>query len=85
VESKTFEAKLVESKTFKAKLMESYILEAQESTIDVLKVEPMESPSITVKSSAPGTLESTVDTLKALPANVIKAPPVESTSTLLKL
>jgi hypothetical protein len=65
--------------------VESYTLEAQESTIDVPKVKPVESPPITVESSAPGTLESTIDTPEALPANVIEAPPIESTSTLLKL
>jgi hypothetical protein len=45
----------------------------------------MESPPVIVESNTPGTLESTVDTLKALPANVMKAPLIESTSTLLKL
>jgi hypothetical protein len=65
--------------------VESYTLEAQESTVDVPEVEPVESPPVTVESSAPGTLESTVDTPEALPADVMETPPVESTSTLLKL
>jgi hypothetical protein len=75
----------VESKTLEAELVESYILKAQESTVDVPEVEPVESPPVTVDSSAPGTLESIVDTPEALPADVMEAPLVESTSTLLKL
>jgi hypothetical protein len=85
IESKTLEAKLMESKTLEAKLMESYTLKAQESTIDVPEVKLMESLPITIESSTPRTLESIIDILKALPANVIEAPPIESTSTLLKL
>jgi hypothetical protein len=45
----------------------------------------MESPHIIVESNTLGTLESTVDILEALPANVIEAPLMESTSTLFKL
>jgi hypothetical protein len=65
--------------------MESYTLEAQESTVDVLEVEPVESSPVIVESNALGTLESTVDTFEALLANVMEASLVESTSTLLKL
>jgi hypothetical protein len=43
-----------------------------------LEAEPMESYTLEAQ-------ESTVDTLEALPADVMEAPPVESTSTLLKL
>jgi hypothetical protein len=45
----------------------------------------MELLLIIVKSNTFGTLESTINTLEALLANVIKALLVESTSTLLKL
>jgi hypothetical protein len=65
--------------------VEPYTPGAQESTVDVPEAEPVESPPVTVESSAPGTLESTVDTPEALPADVMETPPVESTSTLLKL
>jgi hypothetical protein len=66
-------------------LIEPYTLKAQKSTVDVPEAKPIESPLVTVESSTLGTLESTVDTLEALLANVIEAPPMESTSTLLKL
>jgi hypothetical protein len=75
----------MESKILKAELMESYTLKVQELTINVLKVKLIESPPIIIKSNTLRTLESTVDTFKALSTNVIKASLVESTSTLLKL
>jgi hypothetical protein len=85
MKSKTLEAKLMESKTLEAKLMESYTLKTQESTINILEVKPIKSLLIIVKSSTPGILESTIDTLEALLANVIEASLIELTLTLLKL
>jgi hypothetical protein len=65
--------------------MESYTPKAQESTIDIPEVKPIKSLPVIVKSSTPGILESTIDIPEALLANVMEAPLVESTSTLLKL
>jgi hypothetical protein len=75
----------MESKTLKAKPMESYIPKTQELTINVLEVKPVKLPFIIVKSNTPGILESTINTLKALLANVIETSLVKLTSILLKL